>query len=214
MKKRYIFGSGGFAKEVFFLLEEKYKANISFFGFIDISDSKKFVQIGTKNYPIIKESAFEMMFSQNNEEVELYIGIASPEIIKNIATKFHNFIFPNLIHNNFIGQLFSINMGEGNIITAGCIFTCCINLGSFNIFNTNTAIGHDCIIGSCNVFLPRTQISGFVQIGNNNLFGMNSSVLQGKKIGNQNKIGAYSFVITNVKDNSNLFGIPATKLQF
>jgi serine acetyltransferase len=43
---------------------------------------------------------------------------------------------------------------------------------------------------------------------------MNSGVLQGKKVGNQNKIGAYSFVISNVKDKTNLFGIPATKIEF
>jgi acetyltransferase-like isoleucine patch superfamily enzyme len=214
MKKRYIFGSSGFAKEVFFLLEEIYKEDMSFYGFIDISDNKEFVQIGSKSHPIITELAFETIVAQNIEEIELYIGIASPEVIKKISIKFQNFTFPNLIHNSFIGQLVSIKMGVGNIITAGCIFTCCISLGSFNIFNTNTAIGHDSIIGSCNVFLPRTQISGFVQIGNENIFGMNSSVLQGKKIGNQNKIGAYSFVITNVKDKSNLFGIPATKIKF
>jgi len=214
MKKRYIFGSSGFAKEVFFLLEEIYNEDMSFYGFIDISDNKQFVQIGTKSYPIITESSFETIVAQKNEEIELYIGIASPVIIKKIAIKFKNFTFPNLIHNSFIGQQVSIKMGVGNIITAGCIFTCCISLGSFNIFNTNTAIGHDSTIGSYNVFLPRTQISGFVQIGDNNIFGMNSGVLQGKKVGNQNKIGAYSFVISNVKDKTNLFGIPATKFEF
>lgn len=214
MKKRYIFGSSGFAKEVYFLLEEIYNEDMSFYGFIDISENKEFVKIGTKSYPIITESSFENIVFQENEEIELYIGVASPEIIKKISIKFKNFTFPNLIHKSFIGQLISIKMGVGNIITAGCIFTCCISLGSFNIFNTNTAIGHDSIIGSYNVFLPRTQISGFVQIENENIFGMNSSVLQGKKIGNQNKIGAYSFVITNVKDKTNLFGIPATKIEF
>jgi acetyltransferase-like isoleucine patch superfamily enzyme len=214
MKKRYIFGSGGFAKEVFFLLEETFRENMSFSGFIDISDNNEFVQIGSKNYPIIKESFFENIATQNLEEIELYIGIASPETIKKIADKFSDFLFPNLIHHSFIGQLASIKMGTGNIITAGCIFTCCINIGSYNIFNTNTAVGHDCIIGSYNVFLPRTQVSGFVQIGDGNYFGLNSSVLQGKKIGNLNKIGAYSFLINSIKDKNNLFGIPATKLKF
>ena len=87
MKKRYIFGSSGFAKEVFFLLEEIYNEDMSFYGFIDISDNKQFVQIGTKSYPIITESSFETIVAQKNEEIELYIGIASPVIIKKIDSK-------------------------------------------------------------------------------------------------------------------------------
>ena len=125
-----------------------------------------------------------------------------------------NLNFPNLIHESFIFDKNSVTIGRGNIITACCIFTCCISIDSFNIFNTNVAIGHDCLIGSFNIFLPRTQISGDVQIGDSNFFGMNSSVIQGKKIGNLNRIGAHTFIINNVKDNTSLFGIPGTKQEY
>lgn len=213
--KRYIFGSSGFAKEVLFLLQEVYKNEVSFFGFIDISaENNQFVQIAGNKYPLINESEFESSVQTNLIDIELYIGIASPEIIKKITTKFNKFYFPNLIHDSFVGLRDSISMGTGNIVTAGCIFTCCIGIGSFNIFNTNIGVGHDSVIGSYNVFLPRTQISGSVKIGDGNVFGMNSSVFQGKRVGNGNKIGAYSFIITNVKDKGNYFGIPAKKLEF
>jgi sugar O-acyltransferase (sialic acid O-acetyltransferase NeuD family) len=212
--KRYIFGSGGFAKEVLCLLNDVYKKDAFFCGFIDISTQKKSVEIGSMDYPIISELEFKSTIKANINEIELFIGIASTDIINRISKEFSNFNFPNLIHESFIFDKNSVTIGRGNIITAGCIFTCCISIDSFNIFNTNVAIGHDCLIGSFNIFLPRTQISGAVQIGDSNFFGMNSSVIQGKKIGNLNRIGAHTFIINNVKDNTSLFGIPGTKQEY
>jgi sugar O-acyltransferase (sialic acid O-acetyltransferase NeuD family) len=212
--KRYIFGSGGFAKEVYCLLNDVYKNDSFFCGFIDINTQKTFVEIGGMKYPIINELEFKSTTMSNLNEIELFIGIASPEILYRISTEFKTYNFPNLIHDSFIFDKNSVLFGKGNIITAGCIFTCCISINSFNIFNTNVAIGHDCSIGSFNVFLPRTQISGAVNIGDSNFFGMNSSVIQGKKIGNLNRIGAHSFIVNHVKDNTSLFGVPAIKQNY
>ena len=212
--KRYIFGSGGFAKEVFCLLNDVYKNDTFFCGFIEISTEKEFVEIGSMKYPVINELEFKSSIKSNLNEIELFIGIASSEIINRISKEFRDFNFPNLIHDSFIFDKNSVVIGKGNIIAAGCIFTCSILIDSFNIFNTYVAIGHDCLIGSFNIFLPRTQISGAVQIGASNFFGMNSSVLQRKEIGNFNRVGAHSFIINNVKDNTNLFGIPATRREY
>ena len=212
--KRYIFGSSGFAKEVYFLLNEVYGINANFCGFIDVIDDKYQISIGDNSFNVINENVFEELAKSDKENIELFIGVATPEVIKKIANKFSDFSFPNLIHSSFIGFENSLKMGCGNIITPGCIFTVDIILESFNIFNTCTCIGHDCFIGSYNIFLPRTQISGNVTIGNSNIFGMNSSVFQGKKIGDNNSFGAYSFVIKNIPDNNSYFGIPATRTIF
>ena len=104
--KRYIFGSGGFAKEVFCLLEDVYKIDTLFCGFIDINTEKEFVEIGSMKYSVINELEFKSTIKSNLNEIELFIGIAYTEIIKRISKEFSNFNFPNLIHN----ILFSIKI--------------------------------------------------------------------------------------------------------
>ena len=211
--KRYIIGSGGFAKEVFFLLKEVYRDRINFHGFIDITNNG-ILDIGDSQLAVINENSFDSEVGSNTSDIELYLGLSTPELMKKIVDRFKRFRFPNLVHSSFCGNLDSIKFGKGNIITPGCIFTVDINIGSFNIFNTNTCVGHDSVIGSYNVFLPRTQVSGCVKIGDLNIFGMSSSILQGKKVGNNNSFGAYSFIIRNVQDDASYFGIPAQKINF
>ena len=211
--KRYIIGSGGFAKEVFFLLKEVYKDSINFQGFIDITDNV-ILDIGDSQFAVINENSFDSEVGSNTSDIELYLGFSTPELMKKVVERFKRFQFPNLVHGSFCGHLDSIKFGKGNIVTPGCIFTVDISIGSFNIFNTNTCVGHDSVIGSYNVFLPRSQVSGCVKIGDLNKFGMSSSILQGKKIGNSNSFGAYSFIIRNVQDDTSYFGIPAKKMNF
>ena len=211
--KRYIIGTGGFAKEVFFLLKEVYQDSINFQGFIDITNNG-ILNIGFSQFAVINENSFDSEVGSNTSDIELYLGLATPELMKKVVDRFNRFQFPNLVHSSFCGHLDSIKFGKGNIVTPGCIFTVDINIGSFNIFNTNTCIGHDSEIGSYNVFLPRTQVSGCVKIGDLNIFGMSSSILQGKKVGNNNSFGAYSFIIRNVRDDTSYFGIPAQKINY
>lgn len=211
--RRYIIGAGGFAKEVYFLLSEVYgRDDNHFVAFIDREAG--IIKLNNNLLQVINETDFFKSIGDAPADIELYLGIGSPHLIKKITYQFENFKFPNLVHPSCIAHFDSIEIGNGNIITAGCIFTVNIEIGSYNIFNTNVCVGHDTRIGSYNVFLPRTQVSGCVKIGNANMFGMNSSILQGKTVGNENAFGAYSFVMRNVQDNLKYFGIPAQKQNF
>ncbi len=80
----------------------------------------------------------------------------------NQFSKNKNLIFPNLIHPNVIGDWDRINLGIGNIICSGNIFTTDIGIGSYNIFNLACTIGHDVKIGNNNIFNPSVNISGGV----------------------------------------------------
>ena len=141
------------------------------------------------------------------------VGIGNPQIIFKVSEKFKNYSFPNLIHPNFIGHLETINLGIGNIITAGCILTLQIKIGSFNIINLNTTIGHDSTIGNCNVFNPGCSISGGVKIGNCNLFGTNSTVLQYLNCGDNSILGAWAVLSKNLDSNKVAVGIPAKVIK-
>ena len=191
------------------LYHQIYGSIEKFKGFIDISP-KKFnsTSLFGSEYPIIKESDFLESF-KNDSLIEFYIGIGNPQIIEKIKIAFNGYKFPNLIHPLTIFEKHSFNIGEGNIITAGCIFTIDIEIGSFNIFNLNSTIGHDVIIGDYNVINPKVAISGNVTISNANLLGTGCTILQGINIGNKNIIGGGALLNKDVENGQIMIGVPA-----
>ncbi|HEY9261479.1 hexapeptide transferase, partial [Chitinophaga sp.] len=147
-------------------------------------------------------------------ELALAIGVGDPKLIKKISDRLRSrFLFPNLIHPSVIGNFSDIKIGDGNIITANCVFTTSIKIGSFNLFNLATTVGHDVLIGNCNVINPAVNISGGVSIGSNNLIGVNATILQYKVIGSNSIVGACSLVTKNVDDNVTVMGVPAKILH-
>lgn len=213
MKKQYyIIGSGGFAKEVYFLADELLDESNVFMGFIDYKPQVINILARRQVVPVIDEDYF-LAHILPSDNIHLYHGIGDPKLLSKLSEKFENYIFPNLIHPNFIGDQKSIQLEKGNIITAGSVFTVDIKIGSHNIFNLNSTVGHDTVIGDCNVFNPGVNISGSVKIGSENLFGTNSTVLQLIEIGNKNILGASSLANKNIDDDCIMVGVPAKNLK-
>ncbi len=211
-KEYYIIGSGGFAKEVYFLAQETLDATHNFMGFIDLKPSASVIEARGEIINVLDEDYFLQNIS-SSQNIDLYMGIGDPKLMHKLSIRFSKYSFPNLIHPNFIGDKKSIKMGSGNIITAGCIFTVDITIGSYNIFNLSTTVGHDTVIENCNVFNPGVNISGSVKIGSKNLFGTNSTVLQMLQINDENILGAASLATKHIDSNCVMVGVPAKKLE-
>jgi sugar O-acyltransferase (sialic acid O-acetyltransferase NeuD family) len=210
VKKIVIIGSGGFAKEVAFLIDEinRAKPEWELLGFID----KKVGEMNGK-YKIIGD---DLWLEKVSEKIYATIGVGNPSLVKNLYNKFlrnKNIIFPNLIHPKAIGDWGQIILGIGNIITAGNIFTTDIRIGSFNVFNLSCTIGHDTIIGSYNVINPTVNISGGVEIEEGCLIGTGTQILQYKKICQNVTVGAGSLVTKNIVEEGVYIGVPAIKLK-
>ena len=78
MKKIYIFGTGGFAKEVYFLIHEinKEKATFDVSGFIDIHPSVQQMEIAADKFNGFDEQSF---FNNTiSDDVCFAIGIDNP----------------------------------------------------------------------------------------------------------------------------------------
>jgi len=163
-----------------------------------------------KKYTIYEE---EVILGEVSKYTNFAFGVGTPKLLKIITDKFRNFHFPNLIHPNATGDWANINMGIGNIITAGCSFTTDIEIGSFNLFNLNTTVGHDTIIGSYNIINPGVNVSGSVNVGIINLIGTGSTILQEKTIGNHSIVGANSLVTKDIPDNVIAFGNPCKVIK-
>jgi sugar O-acyltransferase (sialic acid O-acetyltransferase NeuD family) len=214
MEDIYVLGSGGFAKEVLFLIEEinnsSKQLKYNFKGFVNIEDGE--CKVGNKTYLIYSESSLLELESEMN----LVIGIGSPNLCKKIVSKFitkANIKFPNLIHPNLTAKMDSIVLGCGNIITSGCIFTVDIKIESFNVFNLNVTVGHDTKIGSYNVINPGVNVSGSVEIGDLNLLGTNATVLQNLTIEDNSILGAGAVLTKNLESCKTAVGIPAKTIN-
>lgn len=210
MKNIVIVGSGGFAKEVAFLIDEINNRSFEWklLGFIDDRTG-----INNGKYNVIHD---DMWLENIAEEMYVVFGIGNPGLIKKLYFEFSknpNIKFPNLIHPNVVADWERVHFGHGNIICAGNIFTTDISVGSCNIFNLSCTIGHDSWIGNFNVINPSVNISGGVRLGDEILLGTGSQILQYVEIDGQTIIGASALVTKNIREPGVYIGSPARRKE-
>ncbi|MBO0448180.1 acetyltransferase [Enterococcus sp. MJM12] len=207
-RKIIIVGTGGFAKEVTFLLSRI--ENYQLLGYVD--DNSDLHGNVILDYPVIGNTDYLLSL---DEEWAIAIGIANPQAKKNIYKKLRtksNLIFPNLIDPSALFGL-EIEMGIGNIIMANTTFTSSIRLGNFNMINIATTIGHDVEIGSYNSLFPSINVSGNVRIGNETSIGVGSKIIQGLAVGEASIIGAGSVVIRDIESKTKNVGVPTRVIE-
>ena len=209
MKDIVILGTSGMAKETAFLIDDinRVKETWNFLGYL----TNDLTLVGKNNgkYKIIQHDDWLQTYTKT---LSVVIGIGTPSLISvlsNMLIEIKNLSFPNLIHPNVVGDWDRIELGIGNIITAGNIFTTDIKIGSFNIFNRNSTIGHDSSIEDCNVINPNATISGGVKIGNNCLIGTGAQILQYLTVESNTILGAGAVATKDIPGDCTAVGIPA-----
>ena len=211
MRDIVIFGSGGMAREVAFLIEEINRAapQWNLLGFVEADRERVSETIGKYRVYCTEEELLEELL---DKKLAAVIGIGDPAAIHKIATRFAaspNLDFPNLIHPTVVRDESGVALDRGNILCAGSIFTTGIAIGSFNIFNYNSSYGHDLRVGDSCVFNPGVQISGGVEMGSRCLVGTGATILQYLKIGDDVTVGAGSVVTKDVATGTTVVGVPA-----
>lgn len=210
MKKIYVVGGNGFAKECYqqILFQSYQDSEITFGGFIGHNGYK--VDFGNLNEYFISDLS-EFNFGKEDYAV---IGAGMPDLRKKIYddikkkenSKFYTLA---LMPYCYISPL--VEVGEGNIFMASCCPSPHVKIGNGNLFNGDVIIGHDAEIGDFNFFGPRSQVLGNVKVGNSNQIGANTVLLPKAKIGNNNIIAPLSAVYKGCKNNCYMVGNPALK---
>lgn len=211
MKKVYIVGGNGFARECYLnlLWMSEINPEIQFAGFLGHGGYGHTVDyLNLQDFYLGEVS--EHKFNLNEYVV---IGAGYPELrriiyeeLKERNIQFFNLIAPYVYINP------SVEIGEANVFVAPFTPGPNIKIGNCNVINGGVVMGHDVNIGDCNFFGPRCQVLGGVQIGNDNSIGAGSVLLPHAKIGNNNKIGPLSAVYKGCKNNTYLQGNPALKV--
>lgn len=187
--RHFIFGTGGFAKEVRFILLRN-----------GICDHDIFY--------IARED--EDVVIKNNVSQQFYMGIGDPNSRERVFKKIEKFnlTFPNLVDKHSTVNQDLNKIGFGNIFCAGSIVTIDSSVGNFNIFNLHTTLGHDTQVGDFCTFSPGAKISGNCKIANKVYFGTNSSILENLNISSDIVVGASALVTKNLNKKGTYVGVP------
>lgn len=210
MKDIIIIGSGGFGREVAWLIEDINKVNKTWniIGFVD--DNEKVQGTKINGYEVIGNIEW-----LKDQEFNVVNAIGDPIVKKKVMKKLEESknTYPVLIHPSVIYSD-KINFGEGTIICAGNIITVNIEIGKHVIVNLDCTIGHDCILGDYTTILPSVNISGCSNLEECVSVGTGSAIIQGITIGKNTVIGAGSVVIKDLPENCTAVGSPAKPIKF
>ena len=207
-KKYCIVGTGGFGREVLCCLidylasvESQVQGRVIF-----MVDDEYYQHTNIMGVPVIRRSEFDV------SEYEVLVAVGDSSARKKMVnslppeTQYGRLIHPTATVSEWV------ELGEGTIITAGCVVTCNIKLGAHTHLNLNTTIGHDCEIGDYFTTAPSVNISGSCSFGKCVYFGTSSSVRQGISICDNVTIGMGGVVVKDIVDEGVYIGSPVTKL--
>ena len=128
-------------------------------------------------------------------------------MIENKGAEFINLIHPTAIISD------GVEMGLGNVIGPQVHVSNDVIIGNHTLIQTNAILGHDV------VFLDYCTAGAFVFIGGGAkidcgaYLSTRSTILPNAKVGSFAIVGASSLVLKKVKENTKVFGIPATILK-
>lgn len=212
LQKVVIIGAGGFGREVLDVLEAVNQVSPTYeiMGFITDPEYQKPGEM-INEVPVL--GSFDWL-AGNDSEVKAICGIGSPATRKRmvdqaagLGVKFFSVIHPRAITTRWM------TMGEGTIITAGCILTNNITLGDHVHLNLDCTVGHDAVLEDFVTVSPGVHISGNVTLKTGSFIGTGANIIEGKTVGEGAVVGAGSVVVKDIPDHVTAVGIPAKPIK-
>jgi sugar O-acyltransferase (sialic acid O-acetyltransferase NeuD family) len=210
-----IYGAGGFAREVAWLVESCNEAMIRHEIVCFIDDTEANHGLVLNDVPVTGLAETAVRFPG----VLVVSGIGSPQIREKVTAKaaaaglaFGTIIHPRVEHSRWI------EIGEGSVICAGSILTTNVTLGRHVQINLDCTVGHDVVMGDYTTLAPGVHVSGWVHFGKRVYVGTGAVILQGTHdapltIGEDAVIGAGAVVTKSVPPGVTVVGVPARPLQ-
>jgi len=111
-----------------------------------------------------------------------------------------------------------VAVGPGTVICAGCYLTTNITLGAHVQINLDCTIGHDVVMGDFATLAPGVHVSGRVHLGKRTYVGTGAVIINGTEreplvIGDDAVIGAGACVTKPVEPGLTAVGVPARAIS-
>jgi len=211
-KKIAVIGAGGFAREVLDICDacNQAKPTYDVIGFIV---DRRYGSSGTliNDKPILGDYAW---LEKHAGEVLVTCAVGAPQHryqliqrARELGCKFFNLVHPSAILTRWI------TLGEGVIITAGCILTNQIRIGSHVHINLDCTVGHDAVLEDFVTLSPGVHISGNVNVKTGCYVGTGANVIEKLELGEWSVIGAGSTIVKGVPSNTTVVGVPGKVIK-
>ena len=215
LKRIAVFGAGGFAREVRWLIEEinRHQPTYAFAGFV-VSDLSKLGEHDSRS-EILGDVSW---LGSNRDRLDaLAMGIGTPtsklRVARDLESEFPSDWWPTLVHPSAIFDRKTAELDPGVVICAGVIGTVNLRLKRFAMVNLACTLGHEATLDAGCVLNPTVNISGGVELGEGVLVGTGAQVLQYVKVGAGATIGAGAVVTRDVAPGATVVGVPARPLE-
>lgn len=207
-----IIGAGGFAREVADVFDA-CKDEGQDYELLGYCVEAGYGQPGTviDDRPILGDFAW---LARHASRVIVICGVGDPGVRKRLVmraqvcgARFGSIIHPSATITRHV------TIGEGVVITAGCVLTNQIRISSHVHVNLNCTIGHDAVLEDFTTLAPGVHISGRVTLGEGCYVGTGANIIDRKTIGAWSVVGAGSVVIADVPAYSTVVGVPAKVIK-
>ena len=203
-----IVGAGGFAREVYYWVNDTFsKKSYKIKGFLSYNQ-KDLDGYNIKGGIIGNDDNYKI-----EENDRFIIAIGDIDIKKRAINKLkkRGAKFISLIHPTAL-VISTAKIGEGVVICPYCIISDNVQLDDFVMMNTYASCGHDVKVGKYSILSPYVALNGFVKLENEVFVGTHATVISYKKVGFQSKISANSVVMRNVPSKCMVFGVPGKNI--
>lgn len=119
--------------------------------------------------------------------------------------------FINLIHPTAIISP-SAKIGKGVAIKAYSSLASDVTLGDFVYLQSSVILGHDVTLGNYCHVNSFAFFAGYVNVEDLCVINAGAKLIQNIKVGTGSTVGVGSVVLTRVKPNTTVFGVPAKKI--
>ncbi len=210
-----IYGGGGFAREVAWLIQSCNREKKLYEVVCFIDDDVQLQGQVINRIPVISFEQAKNQFSG----IGVVGAIGNPKTRQTVMEKVINagFSTPTIIHPN-VEYSEWVDIDPGAVICAGNILTTNIKLGKQIQINLDCTIGHDVIMGDYTTLAPGVHVSGWVHFGKRVYVGTGAVIINGVEgkplvIEDDAVVGAGACVTKSVASGVTVVGIPAKPLQ-
>lgn len=205
-----VYGTGGFAREVAWLIESLPAAGRpEIVCFVD-DDARRHGDI-VNGIPVWSVEQLR----ERHPGCAVACAIGKPQTRRKVVGKCRDmgFVFPTLCDRDVRMSRF-VGIGDGSILCAGSVVTVDVAIGEQTHVNLNCTIGHDCRIGAYTTLAPGVHVSGCVHIGEGVYIGTGACIINGTQeapltIGSNSVIGAGACVTRSIAPDVTAVGVPA-----